>query len=55
MGDAARVSDTNPALDGPEAEHEAPTPRRAEDLGGDDVASAPALQPRDSGGGDMVS
>jgi hypothetical protein len=49
------MSDTNPALDAPEAEHDAPTPDRTKDLGGDDVASAPALQPRDSGGGDLVS
>jgi hypothetical protein len=49
------MSDTNPALDPPEAEHDAPTSARPKDLGGDEVASAPALQPRDSGGGDMLS
>ncbi|HET6824500.1 MAG TPA: hypothetical protein VFH64_01130 [Amnibacterium sp.] len=46
------MSDTNPAVDPPEDERPVASPaRRTEDLGGDDVASAPAAQPRDGEGG----
>jgi hypothetical protein len=50
------MSDTNPAADPPEDESPGVPPRRrTDDLGGSDVASAPAAQPRDSGGGDLPS
>ena len=50
------MSDTSPAIDPQEPESgPADPPEGAEHLGGDDVATAPALQPRDSGGGDLPS
>ncbi len=45
------MSDTNPAVDPPEDERPAERPaRRTDGLGGADVASAPAVQPRDGAG-----
>jgi hypothetical protein len=50
------MSDTNPSVDPPEPAHrEEPQAERADSLAGDDVASAPALQPRSSGDGDLMS
>ena len=50
------MSDTNPSADPPEPDRrEEPQSEQADSLAGDDVTSAPALQPRSSGDGEPMT